>query len=90
MKVVIYGKPGCAFCTRAKDLCEAKGIDHEYIDFIAAGMSKQDLEAIVGKPVSTVPQILVDGVHVGGYTELVPLAQKYQREAETEKETEEE
>lgn len=84
MKVVIYGKPNCPFCVRAKDLCEAKGIDHEYIDFIAAGMSKQDLEAIVGKPVSTVPQILVDGVAIGGYTDLVPLAQKHQEQKEVE------
>ncbi len=55
MKVTIYGKEGCAFCTRAKDLCQEKAIEHEYIDFIAAGMNKADLEAVVGKPVSTVP-----------------------------------
>lgn len=86
MKVVIYGKPGCVFCTRAKDLCEAKGIDHEYIDFIAAGMNKQDLETIVGKPVGTVPQILVDGVTIGGYTDLVPLVQKHTTPVQIEKE----
>lgn len=84
MKVVIYGKEACVFCKRAKDLVEAKGIEHEYIDFIAANMTKQDLEEIVGKPVTMVPQIFVDGVHIGGYTELVPLVQKHQTPVEEE------
>lgn len=78
MKVVIYGKENCPFCIRAKNLCKEKGVEHEYIDFIASGMSKEDLEAIVGSPVKTAPQIFVDGVHIGGYVELVPLIQKYQ------------
>lgn len=86
MKVVIYGKEGCAFCTRAKELCEAKEIDHEYIDFVKTGMTKQDLEQIVGKPIGTVPQILVDGVAIGGYTDLVPLVQKHTTPVEIEKE----
>lgn len=77
MNVVIYGKEGCPFCVRAKELCEANKIDYKYVDFIKAGMTKQDLEKIMGKPVSTVPQILVNDVAVGGYTDLVPLVQKY-------------
>ena len=71
MKVVIYGKPACVFCTRAKDLVKAKGIDHEYVDFIETGMGREGLEEIVGGPVTTVPQIFVDNVHIGGYTDLV-------------------
>lgn len=86
MKVVIYGKEGCAFCTRAKELCEAKKIDHEYIDFVKTGMTKQDLEQIVGKPVGTVPQILVNDIAIGGYIELVPLVQKYLTPIENDKE----
>lgn len=86
MKVVIYGKEGCPFCVRAKELCETKEIDHEYIDFIKAGMTKQDLEQIVGRPIGTVPQILVDGVAIGGYTDLVPLVQKHTASVEDEKE----
>jgi len=76
MKVTIYGKEGCAFCKRAKELCQAKGVEHNYIDFVEAGMTKADLQAVVGKPIDTVPQIFVDGAHIGGYTDLVPLVQK--------------
>jgi len=76
MNVTIYGKEACAFCKRAKDLCEAKGIEHNYIDFVETGMTKADLEAIVGKPVNTVPQIFVDGVHIGGYVDLAGLLAK--------------
>lgn len=70
MKVTIYGKQQCPNCTRAKELCEARGIDYEYIDFVETGMTKQQLEAIMGTPVSSVPQILVDDKPVGGYNHL--------------------
>lgn len=82
MKVVIYGKQGCAFCVSAKELCKAKGIDHEYIDFIQAGLTKEDLEKIVGKPVKTVPQILVDDVAIGGFNELNALVNPEKTEEE--------
>lgn len=73
MKIVIYGKQSCPFCQRAKSLCESKELDYEYIDFIEAGMTKEDLEKIVGKPVKTVPQILVDDVGIGGFMDLDAL-----------------
>lgn len=70
MQVTIYGKQQCPNCVRAKELCEARGIAYEYIDFVETGMTKQELEAIMGTPVSSVPQILVDGKPVGGYNHL--------------------
>lgn len=70
MKIVIYGRLSCPYCVKAKELCETKVLDFEYIDYVAAGLGKEDLEKITGKPVSTVPQILVDGKAIGGFTEL--------------------
>lgn len=73
MHIIIYGKPGCHFCARAKQLCSEtlSGVaTYAYIDIIDEGLTRDDLEAICGKEVRTVPQIFVDEHHVGGYVEL--------------------
>ncbi|WP_148861835.1 GrxA family glutaredoxin [Marinobacter fonticola] len=80
-RVTIYGRFSCGFCVRAKQLCELKDLDHEFIDMIREGIAKTDLEKSVGKPVLTVPQIFVGDVHVGGYTEFAQFVQ--QRSAAT-------
>lgn len=68
-RVTIFGRPGCGFCTRAKQLCELKELNFRYIDIHAENISKADLEKTVGKPVETVPQIFVGQEHIGGFTE---------------------
>lgn len=68
-RVTIFGRPGCGFCTRAKQLCEIKALNFRYIDIYAENISKADLEKTVGKPVETVPQIFVGQEHIGGFTE---------------------
>lgn len=68
-RVTIFGRAGCGFCTRAKELCEIKELNHRYIDIHKEGISKADLEKTVGKPVETVPQIFIGQNHIGGYTE---------------------
>jgi glutaredoxin 1 len=81
MKVKIFGKPNCVFCNRAKHLVTTKpGIQSTYIDMEVEGIDKEMLTELCGKPVSTIPQIFVDGVHIGGYTELVPIIQKFDPE----------
>lgn len=67
--VTIFGRKGCGFCVRAKDLCEEQGLEHRYVDIHEEGISKADLEKTVGKPVETVPQIFIGKEHIGGYTE---------------------
>ena len=74
MVVVIYGRPGCPFCSLAQQLAarleSANAIEgHRYIDMWAENISKTDLGEKIGKPVHTVPQVFVDETHVGGFTE---------------------
>ncbi|MGO2415867.1 MULTISPECIES: GrxA family glutaredoxin [Cobetia] len=74
MLAVIFGRPGCPFCVRAKDLAaeltaKRDDFDYRYIDIHAEGISKADMEKTIGKPVDTVPQIFVDQNHIGGFTE---------------------
>lgn len=68
-RVTIYGRMSCGFCVRAKQLCEQKNLDHKFVDMIGEGISKADLAKVLGRPVMTVPQILVGDAYIGGYTE---------------------
>ncbi|MGK8935118.1 GrxA family glutaredoxin [Pluralibacter gergoviae] len=74
MFTVIFGRPGCPYCVRAKELAEKltrerEDFNYRYVDIHAEGISKADLQKTVGKPVETVPQIFVDQQHIGGFTD---------------------
>lgn len=68
-KVTIYGRTSCGFCTGARRLCEVRNLPHEWVDMVEKGLSKEDLAKLTGSPVRTVPQIFVDGEHIGGFDE---------------------
>ncbi|WP_213608629.1 GrxA family glutaredoxin [Pseudoalteromonas sp.] len=81
MLTVIFGREGCPFCVRAKDVAEQLSNDRDdfkyrYIDIIKEGISKEDLEKSAGKPCPTVPQIFVDQAHIGGFTEFEAYAKE--------------
>jgi glutaredoxin 3 len=71
-KVEIYTKFLCPFCTRAKALLAQKGAAFEEIDISMGGPRRAEmLERAKGR--STVPQIFIDGFHVGGSDDLAAL-----------------
>ena len=67
-RVQMYTTAWCGYCVRAKALLEAKGIDFEEINLDDDPQFRQKLLELTGS--WTVPQILIDGRPVGGYTEL--------------------
>lgn len=74
MFVVIFGRPGCPYCVRAKQLAEQltesqDDFKFRYVDIHAEGISKADLSKSVGQEVQTVPQVFVDDKPIGGCTE---------------------
>ncbi|AMO56434.1 glutaredoxin [Endozoicomonas montiporae] len=69
-RFTVFGRPGCGFCVRAKQVLEDRQLPFLYVDIHAEGISKDDLEKTVGKPVETVPQIFHGQRYIGGYTEL--------------------
>lgn len=74
MRVVIYGKPGCVNCDKAKILCTTKGVDFDY-KVVGSDVQTEQLEEMVGGPVRSVPQIFImqgDGFaeYVGGFDQL--------------------
>ena len=71
MNVEIYTKDGCGYCIRAKDLLESKKVSYKEYKIGPNGVTKEVIQERAGKPVNTVPQIFINGKHIGGYTELV-------------------
>lgn len=81
MFTVIFGRPGCPYCVRAKALAEKLEAAHpdckyRYVDIIEAGISKADLSKSVGKPVETVPQIFIDEKPIGGCTDFEAIVKE--------------
>tara|TARA_B100001093_G_C26034320_1_gene679342 strand:+ start:100 stop:327 length:228 start_codon:yes stop_codon:yes gene_type:complete len=68
MKAVVWSKPACPYCTKAKSLLKTKGIEVEEKN-IAEGHNIQDMLALVPNA-RTMPQVWVDDQHIGGYYEL--------------------
>ncbi|WP_257281379.1 MULTISPECIES: GrxA family glutaredoxin [unclassified Endozoicomonas] len=69
-RFTVFGRPGCGYCVRAKEVLESRGLPMLYVDIHAEGITKADLEKTVGKRVETVPQIFHGQKYIGGYTEL--------------------
>ena len=70
-KVEVYSEESCAYCYRAKSLLDAKGVMYLEIDIEQDPSQEPELLNRCGS--STVPQIFVNGVHIGGANELGAL-----------------
>jgi glutaredoxin 3 len=70
--IEIYTKFGCGYCTRAKQLLDSKGASYEEFDVTFGGDKKQEMMERVPQA-RTVPQIFIDGMHVGGCDDLMNL-----------------
>jgi glutaredoxin 3 len=71
-KVEIYSKAFCGYCARAKQLLGAKGVAFEEYDITMGGPKRAEmLQRAPGR--TTVPQIFIDGRHIGGSDDLQAL-----------------
>lgn len=71
MQVKMYTKENCSFCYAAKNLLTKRGISYEEILLSGEASTEREMRELTGG--DTVPQILIDGKAIGGYTELVEL-----------------
>lgn len=77
MKYIVYGKDGCLYCVKAKDLLTNNGIDYDYVD-VSVQANRDELLSLAesfGVTVRTVPQIFFEVgediiLYVGGFDEL--------------------
>ncbi len=71
-KVEIYTQPWCPFCARALGLLQKKGVEFQEIDAPAGTPARAEAQQRSGGRTS-VPQIFVDGQHIGGCDDLLAL-----------------
>ncbi|RHW16994.1 glutaredoxin 3 [Sphingomonas gilva] len=70
--VEIYTKAFCAYCARAKRLLDGKGVDYAEFDITLGGPKRAEMiQRAEGR--TTVPQIFIDGAHIGGSDDLAAL-----------------
>ncbi len=69
MKATVYSGTNCVWCDRVIDLLK----DHiDDITKIDVSIDRENLKAMheaCGKKINTVPQVIIDGEHIGGFTE---------------------
>ena len=72
-KIEIYTTPFCGYCARAKGLLDSKGAAYEEMDVMMDERKRTEMRERSKR--STVPQIFINGQHIGGSDELAALEQ---------------
>lgn len=68
----IYFKSWCSYSQRALALLESKGVNYKAIDLTHdADELEQEMRGRAGR--ISVPQIFIDGEHIGGYDDIAAL-----------------
>ena len=70
MNITVYSKDNCIWCDRAKNLLNSVNFEFDEID-LSNDEERQEFYKRVGEGVSTVPQIYIDNIRLGGYPNLV-------------------
>ncbi|MFC1237769.1 glutathione peroxidase [Vibrio sp. F74] len=65
--ITVFTKPGCPFCSKAKQDLKAKGLQFEEV-VLGKDATTVTLRAVTGQ--TTVPQVYIGGKHIGGSEEL--------------------
>jgi glutaredoxin 3 len=67
-EITVYSTRWCGYCVRAKALLDAHGLPYEEVLLDDDPHFRTRLHELTGG--WTVPQIVIDGAPIGGYTEL--------------------
>ncbi len=70
-KIEIYTSPWCGYCARAKGLLENKGAPYQEVDVMEDSAKRAEMRERSKR--TTVPQIFINGQHIGGSDELAAL-----------------
>ena len=70
MKAIMYGTSKCVWCDRVAKMLNNSEIEVEKIDVSESKENLKSMNGVAGKNTTTVPQVVIDGNFVGGYTEV--------------------
>ena len=74
MKIIMYSKDECSFCEKSRELLRKLG--KEFIEYkLDKDFTRTTLKEVFPNA-KTFPVITVNGVYIGGYTELDGLLNK--------------
>ena len=77
--IVIYTTQICPYCVRAKQLFQRKGLTYREVD---VSFDQAERMALVARTKQrTVPQIFINGQHIGGCDDLYALERNGQLDA---------
>ncbi len=74
MKIEMYSRDNCQYCTKAEKLLNDKNLPFTNVKIASPEVKEELLERVDkvgGIPPRTVPQIFIDDALIGGYTDLV-------------------
>ena len=69
--VIVYSGPNCAYCVRAKRLLDNKQIRYKEILVNESPELRAEMERRSNR--RTLPQIFINGFHVGGFDDMAEL-----------------
>ena len=73
-KIEMYTTQWCGYCARARALFEKKGVAFEEVDVMEDEGKRAEMRSRTNR--TSVPQIFINGQHIGGSDELSALEQQ--------------
>jgi glutaredoxin 3 len=73
-KIEMYTTQWCGYCARARALLEKKGVAYEEMDVMEDEGKRAEMRSRTNR--TSVPQIFINGQHIGGSDELSALEQQ--------------
>ena len=70
MAIIVYSKPACVYCEKAKALLTRLGLAYTE-KIVSKDLTLEEFFKEIGKQVRQIPQIVIDEKHIGGYNELI-------------------
>ena len=69
--IVMYSGSSCYYCVRARDLLDRKGVPYREIKVDVSAELRVEMERRSRR--RTIPQIFINGLHVGGFDDIAAL-----------------
>jgi glutaredoxin 3 len=78
-QVLMYSTSTCPFCRMADQLLKQKGVEAEHVLVDAQPARRAEMTQLTGR--TSVPQLFINGRHVGGFHELAELNRRGELDA---------
>ena len=69
--ILIYSSAVCPYCIAAKNFLKARGLDYRELRIDLDPVALRDMKEKAKR--TSVPQIFVNGTHIGGFDDMVAL-----------------